>query len=195
MPVKAVLLDFDGTLVDTMDLYAEKAGKLISERYGVDEKTAKELYLKTSGLPFVEQLNELFPEEKEKNREVASLFEEWKKEALKGVRLPKSSLDFLRSLKKRGLYVVITSNNLQNYVEEVLRKSGASVDLVLGWDGGSFRKLRPHLSYALSKLGLKKEEVLFVGDSKRDEEMAREAGVRFLRADVKNLDKVLKEIE
>src|SRR3954466_12509150 len=58
---KALLCDLDGTLIDSMPTLADLATVVMESRYGMPRVLAKELYLATWGLPFVKQLEEIFP--------------------------------------------------------------------------------------------------------------------------------------
>ncbi len=203
--VRLVVFDLDGTLVDSMSLYAEKAGELINKHYGLEKDKAIKLYLQTSGLPFLEQLNLLFPQEHQKNKRVAELFENWKMEVIKGLRIKEEGGEVLEELRKRGIITAISSNNLQEYVEKIVRNSGVEVDFVLGWDGKDFKKGKPHFSLLEKKTGIHRKHFLFVGDSLRDLILAKESGVGFValegafkEEDFKSLEpqvKVLKSLK
>ena len=70
MPIKLVVFDLDGTLVDSMGLYAEKAGELIEKFYSIPKQKAKRLYFETSGLPFWNSLMFSFPTKGKKTKEL-----------------------------------------------------------------------------------------------------------------------------
>ena len=60
---KVLLCDLDGTLIDSMPILADVATEVMEERFGTPRVLARELYLATCGLPFVKQLEEIFPED------------------------------------------------------------------------------------------------------------------------------------
>ncbi len=179
MNPKLVLFDLDGTLVDSMGIYARKAAQLISEHYGVPESEARELYLKTSGLPFIKQLEILFPGDK-KNKQVAEIFESWKKYVVKNLRIDPEGVEVIRHLSQRGILTAISSNNLQEYAEEIVRLSGAEPNYILGWDGRDFTKGRPHIEYLERETGIGRSNFLMVGDSPNDLKLAKDSGVNFI---------------
>ena len=179
MAVGLVIFDLDGTLVDSMGVYAEKAGELINKHYGVSVDTAKELYLKTSGLPFLHQLELLFPGD-ERNQKVARAFEEWKGEVIKDLFIDRDALLVLRELRRMGYRTAVSSNNLQEYVEEIVARSGAKLDFVLGWDGGDFKKGESHVRFLERQTSLSRDSFLMVGDSPNDLKLAKSCGVRFV---------------
>src|SRR4051812_11625031 len=71
------VFDFDGTIVDSMEAFADLAGTLISENYHLPFPHSRKLYLQTSGVPFFQQLEILFPNDL-KNAKIASAFEQQK---------------------------------------------------------------------------------------------------------------------
>ncbi len=183
--MRLIVFDLDGTLVDTMEAYAEKASELIERFYGVPRERAKRMYLETSGMPFLYQLNEMFPEKFIDNVRVARMFENWKKIAFVGVRVDSNVREFLKELKEEGYILAVSSNNVQELVEKFVK--GCPFDYVLGWDWANFTKGEPHF-YALERSsGIPRKEFLFVGDSERDRKVAEECGVRFLKTSVSSL--------
>ena len=75
---KVVVFDFDGTVVDSMDSFADIAADVMPRYYSISGEEAKRLYLETSGIPFFQQLEQLFPNN-ENNDKAAHDFEETKK--------------------------------------------------------------------------------------------------------------------
>ncbi|RTZ69863.1 MAG: hypothetical protein DSZ30_01765 [Aquificaceae bacterium] len=180
MPIKLVVFDLDGTLVDSMGLYAEKAGELIEKFYSIPKQKAKRLYFETSGLPFLEQLNVLFPNEREKNKRVAEIFEKWKPQILKNLKIFPEGVYAINFLKGKGILTAISSNNLQKYVEHIVKNSGVNPDFILGWDGKNFKKGKPHIDFLVKKTGIDRKEILMIGDSPNDYKLAKEGGVNFV---------------
>lgn len=179
MRPKLVLFDLDGTLVDSMGIYTEIASQLISEHYGLSKDEARKLYLKTSGLPFIKQLEIIFPED-EKNGRVAETFERLKGEVVKSLRIESEGVEVIKRLRDMGVLTAVSSNNLQEYVEEIVRSSGAKPDYVLGWDGKDFTKGEPHVEYLERKTGINRKNFLMVGDSLSDLKLAKSSGIEFV---------------
>src|SRR3569623_2689104 len=58
---KGLLCDLDGTLIDSMPTLADLAVDVLAEVYGPPSALAREFYLATCGLPFIRQLESVFP--------------------------------------------------------------------------------------------------------------------------------------
>ncbi len=177
--MKAIVFDLDGTLIDTMQGYAEKAAALIAETYGVDCAWARRRYMETSGLPFVKQLEILFPGHAA-NCAVAQQFEDWKATFLPAHSSLRGEVaGFLQRLRERGIAVVVSSNNLARYVREIT--AGWPVDVALGFDADQgLHKGEPHFRWIEARLSINRREMVFVGDSPNDARIAHEAKVRFI---------------
>ena len=174
---KVVIFDLDGTLIDTMELYSQKAAELINKYYGIAQEKAKKLYLETSGLPFKEQLELLFPKDK-KNEKIAQEFEKWKGTIIGKVKLSKDKLELLNKFKRKGFILAVSSNNLKKYVKEILKD--APVDYIMGWNGGNFKKGEKHIGFLEEETGIKREFFIFIGDSLKDASLMKASNVRFI---------------
>lgn len=174
------LFDFDGTLVDSMGAFADLAAQLISQNYGTDPATAREDYLRTSGLPFFFQLEVLFPKHP-LNSEVAQRFELGKQEGYWEAPFFNEVPAVLRALQESGIRTAVSSNNGQEIVDRYLAKRGVAdcFDLVLGFRPG-FGKGREHFEAVIRHFGVETSEVLFVGDSLHDAAKAKEFGLDFV---------------
>src|SRR5262245_26643638 len=83
---KVLLCDLDGTLIDSMPILADLATEVMEERFGMPRVLARELYLATCGLPFVKQLEQIFPGDP-RNAEASAIFEQRKPARSGGVRM------------------------------------------------------------------------------------------------------------
>ena len=176
---KAYLFDFDGTLIDTMDGYADIAGRVINRYHpemSFDE--ARRRYLETSGVPFFQQLEILFPGEST-NPEKAAIFEETKQEGF----FSKSFSDDVRftinTLRDRGFIAGVSSNNFQELIDRFVEREDLEFDVVLGYRNG-FEKGKTHFDYVMRMFSLREDELTFVGDSLKDAERARGSNIHFI---------------
>src|SRR5688572_17094982 len=58
---RVLLCDLDGTLIDTMPILADLATDVLAEVFGMRRDLARDMYLATSGLPFIRQLDFICP--------------------------------------------------------------------------------------------------------------------------------------
>ncbi len=93
------------------------------------------------------------------------------------------SADVLRRLKRAGARVGIVTTKYRYRIEEILRKFDIvdQVDLVVGGEDVARPKPDPEgLLLAITRLGLMKSRILYIGDSTIDAETASAAGVDFV---------------
>ncbi len=176
--IKLMIFDFDGTTVDSMDRLAEIAVEEVCSVYDASEDEIRECYLETSGLPFSEQIERMFPGEK-KNSEIVNRFENRKRDELLEYPLFPDTKMTLMELRKRDYIVVISSSNFKENVEVYFKEKGVEVDLLLGFKR-DFGKGRPHFDYIKKTFDVDKEEMIFIGDSPMDAKRARDYGIKFI---------------
>ncbi|GMT49820.1 MAG: hypothetical protein IEMM0008_1359 [bacterium] len=176
--IKVCLFDFDGTLVDTMDHFADLAASIIDQKYTIPFDKARKDYLQTSGIPFFQQLEVLFPDKKE-NSVLADEFEEKKKGLFFSEHFSKDTIETMEGLKKHGLQIAISSGNFKDLVNEFLAHENLQFHYILGFEK-NFEKGEAHFHFIQKQTGCTKRELLFVGDSLKDAEKAAEYGVPFI---------------
>jgi phosphoglycolate phosphatase len=92
--------------------------------------------------------------------------------------LPKGTLEAMRALKDSGVGQSVLSASRSDYLEEQLSCFGL-LGLLEGFTGADNHHGRGKLDLAaghVGALGLRSEDVLFIGDTQHDAEVAREAG-------------------
>ena len=176
--MKMLVFDFDGTLVDTMQGFADVAADVVSTRYSVAFAWAREKYLETSGIPFFQQLEVMFPNDA-RNEQSADEFEERKLEGFFSEKFDDDVRNTLISLKSQGYRVAVSSNNFQHLLDQFVASETIEFDMVLGCRENFF-KGADHFNHIQSVLGVGPHEILFVGDSLVDGQRARESGIRFV---------------
>ena len=175
---KVLLCDLDGTLIDSMPTLADIATEVIEERYGTPRILARELYLATCGLPFVKQLEEMFPEDG-RNAAASADFEARKPARCGAIRMAPETRRALEQMRQMGVRIAVSSNNGTDNVDAFARASGFAFDLVLGY-GGGLAKGRTHLDATSRQFGAARQEMLFIGDSLHDGEIAEREGIPFV---------------
>ena len=175
---RVILCDLDGTLIDSMPTLADLATDVMGEIFGTPSTLARELYIATCGLPFIRQLEAVFPGDP-RNRIASDLFEGRKPARCNQIRMAPDVTRALTDLKARGVAIVVSSNNGTENVEAFARNAGFSFDLLLGF-GAGLAKGRPHVERAEFVFGVDRSEMLFVGDSLHDGEIAERERLNFV---------------
>jgi phosphoglycolate phosphatase len=177
---RVVMFDLDGTLVDTMGGFADIAADVMAARHGVEWAWARGKYLETSGLPFCKQLEVVFPGHAA-NQAASDEFEARKLAVCEATAMDARTIEGLDALRALGLKLVVSSNTGQRVVDAFVEREGFRFDLALGFDPAQgLGKGRPHVERALAVFGVAREELLFVGDSLKDADLADECGVPFV---------------
>jgi len=167
---KAYIFDFDGTLVDSMDNFADIAGTVIAKHYGVSFEYAKSRYIETTGLPFCEQIELIFPNN-QKNKMAVKTYEAKKLEKYFEEDFYPDVNETINFLKKRGIKVVVSSNNYQKVIDEYVEKKNVIFDSVLGYREG-FAKGKDHFDFIKNTYNFENRDLVFIGDSLKDAERA-----------------------
>ncbi|HEY0711069.1 MAG TPA: HAD family hydrolase, partial [Polyangia bacterium] len=176
---RLLLCDLDGTLIDTMPILADLATDVLNELYDMPRGLARDMYLATSGLPFIRQLDTICPGDA-RNAEASALFESRKPARCNAARMTPHTRAALRELQARGTRIVVSSNNGVENVAAFVSTSNFSFDLVLGYDGNGLFKGKPHVERAARTFGVDLSDMVFVGDSLHDGEIAERENLRFV---------------
>jgi phosphoglycolate phosphatase-like HAD superfamily hydrolase len=179
MKIRAYLFDFDGTLIDSMGGFADIAGRIISEYHpGISFDTARKMYLDTSGVPFFQQVEIMFPGDKT-NPEKVKIFEETKKSGFFSKSFSADVRYTINTMRERGLIAGVSSNNYQHLIDQFVEREGLEFDVIMGFSEG-FEKGKDHFDFVLKKFSLKRKELTFVGDSLKDADKAAGNKIRFI---------------
>jgi len=175
--IALLVFDLDGTLVPTMEDYADYAAGLMQTHLGADRAAARREYFRTSGLPFQKQLRQLYPDRTDTDP-VAELFEAWKDGYLQAIALAEPVAALLDSWRALGFRIAISSNNMQRYVDRLARDW--PVDLALGFrPQDNFAKGEDHFRVIEQHFGIGRDRLVFTGDSPNDARIAIRTGVTF----------------
>ena len=175
--LKVIIFDFDGTIVDTMGVYADLAADLIVKHYGWDRNTARQEYLRTSGLPFSGQLDILIPRSSQ-NTAVSDEFEQKKLKVAENIGLTAETREALKQLQTK-YKIVVSSSNFETNIQDFFARETVHPDLILGFRQ-NFNKGIEHFNFVIGEYGCQKDEMLFIGDSLHDFNKAIEFGINFV---------------
>lgn len=161
-----------------MDEFADIAENVLNKYFGTPKDTARRQYFDTSGLPFCDQIELLHPGAKQ-NAEAVNEYETTKKITYFSKKPFNDVPVTLKKLKGKGIKTVVSSNNFQELVDELVRMAGLEFDMVLGWKKG-FSKGKDHFKHVEEAYSCKKAEMVFIGDSLKDAERAKDFGIDFI---------------
>jgi phosphoglycolate phosphatase len=176
---RVLLCDLDGTLIDTMPILADLATDVLHDMYGMPRGLARDMYLGTSGLPFIRQLDTICPGDA-RNAEASARFEASKPARCNSARMASDTRRALLELQRQGTKIVVSSNNGVENVAAFVQASDFHFDLMLGYDGKGLSKGRPHVDKAARVFGVTRADMVFVGDSLHDGEIAEREAMRFV---------------
>lgn len=180
--LKAVIFDFDYTLGDSTNGIALSINYALENLGYVSQKLSD--IRKTIGLSLRETYFTLTEnDDLEEAEQFAKLFKEKADEVMvSNTELYSGVKDVLTRLRERDIKTAIVTSKFHYRIEQILNKFDANdlIDIIVGAEDVKASKPNPEgLLWTLEHLGLKKEEVLYVGDSHVDAKTAENANVGF----------------
>ncbi|VTR93127.1 had-superfamily subfamily variant 1 : Uncharacterized protein OS=Sorangium cellulosum So0157-2 GN=SCE1572_50600 PE=4 SV=1: HAD_2 [Gemmata massiliana] len=182
-PVRGVLLDIDGTLVESNDAHAHAWVKALAESgKAVAFETVRPL-IGMGGdklLPKVCGLDAESPEGKRISDRRAAIF---LSEYLPKLRACRGAEALLHQLKERGLKLAVASSATKDELGPLLKVCGADrvIEAATSSDDADRSKPDPDIVHAaLGEIELPPDAVVLLGDTPYDVEAARKAGVRVI---------------
>jgi HAD superfamily hydrolase (TIGR01509 family) len=180
-PVRGVLLDIDGTLVESNDAHARAWVKALAESGRTVAFDAVRPLIGMGGdklLPKVCGLDAASEEGKKVSERRGQIFIA---EYLPHLKPCHGAEELLARLKKRGLKMAVASSAKEDELGPLLKICGADkvIESAASSDDAKESKPDPDILHAaLEKVGLPADEVVMLGDTPYDVEAARKAGTR-----------------
>ncbi len=182
--IKGIIFDFDGTLVDTTELYADAYYTTLKEHgIEIEKEKIKSLFGYNSRRIFQIILND-------KNKDNLDIIYSnylsrvHSDEFFKRAKLKRGVKETLKYLKSRGALLFIVSGSNKDVLHKIIDKEkirGYFTEIIsIPGDGFEDKPSPEAIHYILNKYSLSKEEVVYVGDGKLDIEMSKRAGIRFI---------------
>jgi phosphoglycolate phosphatase-like HAD superfamily hydrolase len=189
--VDVVIVDFDGTIADSMGPLTRLAVKVIHEELGLGVDEARSGYLASTGADFATQLGEIDRSDGPGRTRAVHRFEVSKPDLMDGVDPFPDLRAFLNELQAAGVEVCICSSTRLELVRQWIdrHRLGEHFRVVDGWLRG--RDKTAQVRSVLDWSGRPPDRCLVVGDSRRDGQLAASIGMRFrgvLRPGTSNLE-------
>ena len=182
--MEAVFFDFDGVILDSVNIKTEAFGELFAE-YGEDiRQKVIEYHLQHGGVSrfdkFVYYYSKLLGEEIDatKLERLGEAFTELTLKKILEVDFMPGALETLKGLKKLGIPAFIASGTPQNDLDAILRARALDVFFVEA-HGTPLTKLEI-ITDVVPKRGFNVSRCLFIGDAMADYDAAKASGMPFL---------------
>jgi pyrophosphatase PpaX len=176
--IRAVLLDLDGTLVDTIDFILSS----VRHTFEGDPRAPTDAeWIAGIGKPIRVQIREIVGEDEDEIERLVVRYRAHQRANFEArTRAYPGAVDAISALRAGGRRLAIVTGKLVEPARWSTRHVGLEphLDLVVGAD--TCARCKPHpdpVLHALSALGAQPEEAIFVGDSPHDVNAGRAAGV------------------
>ena len=174
------MFDLDGTLIDTMDGFADLAAEIMAARHGMTAAQGRRRYLETSGIPFRQQLEVIHPGHVA-NQPASDEFEQRKRAVCDAATMSDQTVAALERMRAAGMKLIVSSNSAQHFVDEFAARAAFRFDIALGFDAAAgLAKGLPHVLHTCTALGLRRDDIVFCGDSLKDGELACSCEIAFV---------------
>lgn len=174
---KAVLFDFDGTIMNTNNVILNSWRHTFKTKLGV-EPDPQEIY-KTFGEVLKDTMKKFFPDEDQD--EMIDIYRSYQKDIFtEAIEIFPGMKEVILKLHEAGIKVAIVTSRYLNSTVEGLKKYGIDevFDAMVSAEDTEIHKPLPEpCLICLKKLGIEAKDAVMVGDSKYDILCARNAGV------------------
>jgi phosphoglycolate phosphatase-like HAD superfamily hydrolase len=182
---KALLIDWDGTLVDSLPIKISNAAELFGSRFGSSTTQVRASYARHSGVP----RHELFdliaqdcvgrPLTDSEFTETSAAFTDLNRERVaRDAEIRSGTLAALETLNERGVLLFISTATTQDEIDALAAAFGVSAYCteVMGSSPG-FTKGPVHADHVSKRYGVTKLEMAGIGDDEQDMRLFRSAGI------------------
>lgn len=180
MKYKAIIWDLDGTLLNTLEDLCKATNHALAT-FGLQERTIEEVRCFVGN--GVRNLMKRAVPDGDNNPQFDAIFAEFRQWYVLHCQehtAPYQGIpEVLKTLGQNGLKMAIVSNKLQAGVTELWKKwFQDTIDIAIGERTGVQRKPAPDMVHlAISELGVKPEECVYIGDSDVDIMTAQNSGI------------------
>lgn len=191
--IKGIIFDLDGVLIDSYKAW-QKLLNYALKHYGKKTISEKE-FQRFWGQGMEKDIEILLPEIT--LSQLQKFYEDNFQKFSNYIKVFPETEFVLKKLKEKGLKIAIASNSAPKILTFCIKEAGLEkyLDYFLGASDSLKGKPEPDILFEiLEVLKLKKEEVLFVGDSPFDIEAGKRAGIKTVGIGIKG-DKEIKNLK
>lgn len=186
MAIKGIIFDLDGTVLDTIEDIGDSMNQVL-DGLGLEKLSYDEYKLRVGG-GFRKLVGNILEnlEEDQIDLQLKSLEAYYRKNYLNKSKPYDGIVDMLNILMDRGIKLAINTNKNQEYASEIIAKKFPNISFldVLGVDERNYIKPDPRAGEEIiKKMGLDKDEVLYVGDSNVDIMTGKNLGIKTVGVD------------
>ncbi|MEM9194811.1 MAG: HAD-IA family hydrolase [Myxococcota bacterium] len=178
-PVRAVLFDLDGTLIDSIELIVASFRYTHRTHFGTDRPD--EFWIRGIGRPLRDQLGDV-AESREELQTLLDIYRTYNLEHHDRMARPYvGAVETVRRLAERGTPLALVTSKLRIGAERGLRLLGLEDEFPVRVCADDVTRGKPDpmpVHLALEQLRANPRETVFVGDSPHDMEAGRRAGVQ-----------------
>jgi phosphoglycolate phosphatase len=183
--IEAMLFDFEGTLVDfqwKLSAAIEETREMLWKIGFAQERILSRRYstLMTEAMQAATEIG-LSPDQV--REKIGRVYDRYDEDALTRWALRPNVTDFLNAIKAKGMRTGLVSNVGGKTLTKALAKLGLATFFDVALSRNDVLNLKPHpdgLNLALQRLGIIKDNSIFLGDSLDDVNAARNAGIRII---------------
>lgn len=181
--VEAILFDFEGTLVDlqwNLQGAVEETLEML-RTLGFPIERLQGMKYSTLMLEALRMAQEMGQSAGRVREKIGAIYDRFDEDAFTRWNLREGSRDLLSALKTKGMRIGLVSNVGRKALEKAVLKLGLHpfFDVVVSRNDVQFMKPSGEgLCLALSRLQVRKDKALYVGDSLDDVQAAKAAGVK-----------------
>lgn len=176
--MKVFIIDFDGTIADTIPHIVNSIKKTI-DKFNL-KKLKYDDILKFNGAVLENVLLELGAQ-KEQLPEIKQYYRNVFSNNIEDIKAYPNVVETIKILKKQGNKIIVASNRGKESLNKLLKYLGLSnyLDLVISESDVVNKKPAPDMIYlAKEKLNIKNEEIFIIGDTKFDIKMGKNANCK-----------------
>lgn len=182
--IKGIIFDLDGTTANTLQDIKDSLNKTLVE-YGFKEKNSEEVRLNL-GKGSLKLISDSLPEntdEKLISEILNSYLENYSKNYLVKTTAYQGINDLLKTLQNKNILLAINSNKPDHLTKAIIKQLYPEISFIeiLGNVDDIPRKPDPAgAEMIIEKMGLDKNEVLYIGDSETDIQTAHNANLKVI---------------